>query len=176
LTDTSWPLSVLSCHEGQTRLDREIRVGAPARRTDGSGRRTAGRWVCATPVPAVRSSGLRAAGRDSRKRGSGRPREFLGAPMTPRGPIGREQAGSPAGQPDGALGGRHFSSSGHPHGRPRQDRPPTKAVPASSIRRTAPAYRPRRSPLVLVRATNMSALSIVNWQVIVARRTRVSVL
>ncbi|HEY5987931.1 MAG TPA: rhomboid-like protein [Streptosporangiaceae bacterium] len=25
--------------------------------------------------------------------------------MTPRGPIGREQAGPPAGQPDGALGG-----------------------------------------------------------------------
>jgi hypothetical protein len=32
----------------------------------------------------------------------------------PQGPIGREQAGSPAGHPDGALGGCPSQSSGHP--------------------------------------------------------------
>jgi hypothetical protein len=35
-------------------LDREIRVGAPARRADGSGRRTAGRWVAPPAVATVR--------------------------------------------------------------------------------------------------------------------------
>jgi hypothetical protein len=35
-------------------LDREIRVGVPARRADGSGRRTAGRWVAPPAVAAVR--------------------------------------------------------------------------------------------------------------------------
>jgi hypothetical protein len=39
--------------------------------------------------------------------------------MTPRGPIGREQAGSPASHPDGALGGCPCRSSGRP------DRAPT---------------------------------------------------
>jgi hypothetical protein len=35
-------------------LDREIRVGVPARRADGSGRRTAGRWVAPPAVATVR--------------------------------------------------------------------------------------------------------------------------
>jgi hypothetical protein len=47
--------------------------------------------------------------------------------MTPRGPIGREQAGSPASHPDGALGGCPFSSSGHPHRAPT----PGSAFPAA---------------------------------------------
>jgi hypothetical protein len=118
LTATSWAPSVESCPEGPTRLDREIRVGVPARGADGSGRRTAGRWVAPPAVAAVRFSGLRVVGRDSLERDSGRPWEFLGALMTPRGPIGREQAGSPAGHPDGALGGCPSQSSGHPHQAP----------------------------------------------------------
>src|SRR5215218_9261828 len=104
LTATSWGPIVKSCPEGPTRLDREIRVGVPAGRADGSGRRTAGRWVAQPAVAAVSSSGLRVVGRDSLERGSGRPREFLGALMTPRGPIGREQAGSPAVNRTGFLG------------------------------------------------------------------------
>src|SRR5215216_6034993 len=118
LTATSWGPSVESCPEGPTRLDREIWVGVPARRADGSGRRTAGRWVAPPAVAAVRFSGLRVVGRDSLERDSGRPWEFLGALTTPRGPIGREQAGSPAGHPDGALGGCPSQSSGHPHRAP----------------------------------------------------------
>src|SRR5215216_6644571 len=54
LTATSWGPIVKSCPEGPTRLDREIRVGVPARRADGSGRRTAGRWVAPPAVAAVR--------------------------------------------------------------------------------------------------------------------------
>src|SRR5215211_8491518 len=90
LTATSWGPIVKSCPEGPTRLDREIRVGVPARRADGSGRRTAGRWVAPPAVAAVRFSGLRVVGRDSLERDSGRPREFLGALMTP----GAQSAGS----------------------------------------------------------------------------------
>src|SRR4029450_1433513 len=54
LTATSWAPSVESSPEGPTRLDREIRVGVPARRADGSGRRTAGRWVAPPAVAAER--------------------------------------------------------------------------------------------------------------------------
>ena len=43
--------------------------------------------------------------------------------MTPRGPIGREQAGSPAGHPDGALGGCPSQARAILTGRPHQDRP-----------------------------------------------------
>jgi len=111
-------------------LDREIRVGVPARRADGSGRRTAGRWVAPPAVAAVRFT--RPSGQDENflERDSGRPWEFLGALMTPRGPIGREQAGSPARHPDGALGGCPSQVRAILIGRPRQDRPPTKAGPA----------------------------------------------
>src|SRR4029453_736706 len=103
LTATSWAPSVESCPEGPTRLDREIRVGVPARRADGSGRRTAGRWVAPPAVAAVRFSGLGVVGRDSLERDSGRPREFLGALMTPRGPIAGT-GGFARRQPDGFLG------------------------------------------------------------------------
>jgi hypothetical protein len=118
-------------------LDREIWVGVPARRADGSGRRTAGRWVAPPAVAAVRFK--RPSGRGTRplERDSGRPWEFLGALMTPRGPIGREQAGPPAGRPDGALGGCRSQVRAILTGRPRQDRPPTTAGPAQQH----PPYR-----------------------------------
>src|SRR5829696_1438020 len=64
LTATSWGPNVESCPEGPTRLDREIRVGAPARRADGSGRRTAGRWVAPPAVATVRF--MRPSGRRTR--------------------------------------------------------------------------------------------------------------
>jgi hypothetical protein len=111
-------------------LDREIRVGVlPEGPTGPDGEPLDGGYA-QPAVAAVRFSGLRVVGRDSLERDSGRPWEFLGALMTPRGPIGREQAGSPAGHPDGVPGGCPFSSSGHPHRAPTPDRPPTKAGPA----------------------------------------------
>src|SRR5829696_6097755 len=101
--------------EGPTRLDREIRVGVlPEGPTGPDGEPLDGGYA-QPAVAAVRFSGLRVVGRDSLERDSGRPWEFLGALMTPRGPIGREQAGSPASHPDGALGGCPSQSSGHPH-------------------------------------------------------------
>src|SRR5215216_411148 len=104
LTATSWGPIVKSCPEGPTRLDREIRVGVPARRADGSGRRTAGRWVAPPAVAAVRFK--RPSGRRTRL-SRARLGKATGVPRgadDPQGPIGREQAGSPAGHPDGALG------------------------------------------------------------------------
>src|SRR5215207_7057853 len=134
LTVASWAPIAESCPEGPTRLDREIRVGVPARRADGSGRRTAGRWVAPPAVAAVRFSGLRVVGRDSLERDSGRPREFLGALTTPRGPIGREQAGPPAGHPDGALGGCPSQARAILTGRPRIGHRPRRNPPSSSSR------------------------------------------
>jgi hypothetical protein len=55
--------------------------------------------------------------------------------MTPRGPIGREQAGSPAGHSDGALGGCPSHSSGHPHRAPG----PGSATSHGGTRPAAPA-------------------------------------
>ncbi len=69
------------------------------------------------------------------------PREFLGALMTPRGPIGREQAGSPAVNRTGFLGVvlLKFSSSGYPHGAPTPGSATYQGrYPPSSIRRTVP--------------------------------------
>ena len=109
--------------EGPTRLDREIRVGVlPEGPTGPDGEPLDGGYA-QPAVAAVRFSGLRVVGRDSLERDSGRPWEFLGALMTPRGPIGREQAGSPAGHPDGALGGCPSQGQAILTGRPRQDRP-----------------------------------------------------
>jgi hypothetical protein len=128
-------------------LDREIRVGAPARRADGSGRRTAGRWVAPPAVAAVRfkrPSGRRT--RLSRARLGTAARVPRGTD-DPQGPIGREQAGSPAGHPDGALGGR---PSQVPQvrailtGRRRQDRPPPTVGPAQQ-------HPPYRSPQATAR-------------------------
>jgi hypothetical protein len=158
LTATPWSPSVKSCPEGPTRLDREIRVGAPARRTDGSGRRTAGRWVAPPAVATVRFSGLRVVGRDSLERDSGRPREFLGALMTPRGPIGREQAGPPARHPDGALGGCPSQSSDHPHRAPGPGsatdhggtRPAASAVPVPAAPRSSSSEPTHLSSLLAV--------------------------
>jgi hypothetical protein len=149
-------------------LDREIRVGVPARRADGPGRRTAGRWVAPPAVATVRFSGLRVVGRDSLERDSGKPWEFLGALMTPRGPIGREQAGSPASHPDGALGGCPSQSSGHPQRAPGPGsatcqggtRPAASAVPVPEGHRSS-----------LSEPTHLSALLAVDLPVSRCRRT-----
>ena len=149
LTATSWGPIVKSCPEGPTRLDREIWVGAPARRADGSGRRTAGRWVAPPAVAAVRFSGLRVV---ERERSRARLGKATGVPRgadDPQGPIGREQAGSPAGHPVGALGGCRSQVRAILTGRPRQDRLPTKAGPAQQ---DPPYPVPAGHPLVLVPA------------------------
>jgi hypothetical protein len=88
--------------------------------------------------------------------------------MTPRGPIGREQAGSPAGHPDGVLGGRPSQVRAILTGRPRQDRPPITAEPAQQH----PSYR---SPQATAR-TRPSRPTCPHcwqptWQSVVARRT-----
>src|SRR5215218_6821413 len=100
LTATSWGPIVKSCPEGPTRLDREIRVGVPARRADGSGRRTAGRWVAPPAVAAVRFSGLRVVGRE---RSRARLGKAVGVPRgadDPQGPN-RPGAGGFARRPPG---------------------------------------------------------------------------
>jgi hypothetical protein len=149
LMATSYAPTVEGCPEGPTRLDREIRVGVPARRTDGSGRRTAGRWVAPPAVAAVRFSGLRVVGRDSLERDSGRPREFLGALMTPRGPSAGSRQARPLVTRTGLLGVVLLRVQPSSPGRLRQDRPPTKAEPAQhpaywSLQATARS-RPTRS-------------------------------
>jgi hypothetical protein len=104
--------------------------------------------VAPPAVAAVRSSGLRVVGRDSLERDSGRPREFLGALMTP-GPN-RPGAGGLARRPPGrGSWGLSFSEfrPSSPGARARIGHLPRRNPP-SSIRRTGPC----RPPLVLVRA------------------------
>jgi hypothetical protein len=158
LTTASWAPNVESCPEGPTRLDREIRVGVPARRADGSGRRTAGRWVAPPAVAAVRfkrPSGRRT--RLSRARLGKAARVPRGAD-DPQGPIGREQAGSPAGQPDGVLGGcpsqvrailtgRPYSGSAFPAAR-HEVVLRRRRVVAGRGRRLVVQRRPKGSPHV----------------------------
>src|SRR5215207_7497242 len=120
LTVASWAPIAESCPEGPTRLDREIRVGVPARRADGSGRRTAGRWVAPPAVAAVRFK--RPSGRRTRL-WRARLGKAVGVPRCaddPRGPIGREEAGSPVGHPDGVPGGRRSQVRAILTGRPRR--------------------------------------------------------
>jgi hypothetical protein len=177
LTATPWSPSVKNCPEGPTRLDREIRVGVPARRTDGSGRRTAGRWVSAPAVTAVRFK--RPSGRRTRL-SRARLGKAAGVPRgadDPQGPIDREQAGSPAGHPDGALGGCPSQVRAILTGRPRQDRPPTKAGrdPPTSIRRSGPpGHRSSSSgPTVRTVGSRLGSQSLpVARQVPVLRRSR----
>jgi len=130
LTTASWAPSVESCPEGPTRLDREIRVGVPARRADGSGRRTAGRWVAPPAVAAVRfkrPSGRRT--RLSRARLGKAARVPRGAD-DPQGPH-RPGAGGFARRPPGrGSWGLSFSSSGHPHRAPM----PGSAFPRRRMR------------------------------------------
>jgi hypothetical protein len=67
--------------------------------------RTANRWAVGGATRRVAVRFKRLSGRRTRlSRDSGRPWEFFGALMTPRGPIGREQAGSPAVNRTGFLG------------------------------------------------------------------------
>src|SRR5215216_5095859 len=151
LTATSWGPIVKSCPEGPTRLDREIRVGVPARRADGSGRRTAGRWVAPPAVAAVRFSGLRVV---ERERSRARLGKATGVPRgadDPQGPN-RPGAGGFARRPPGrGSWGLSFTGSGHPHRAPAPGsaayqggtRPAGSAVPGP---RGPPARpRPRRS-------------------------------
>ena len=129
-------------------MDREIRVGVPATRADGSGRRTAGQWVAPPAVAAVRFTRL--SGRRTRL-SRARLGKAVGVPRgtdDPQGPVVREQAGSPAGHPDGALGGCPSQSSGHPHRAPAPGSATCHGGHASGSRRTGP----HRPPLVLVRA------------------------
>src|SRR5512132_3402276 len=123
LTATSWGPSVESCPEGPTRLDREIRVGVPARRADGSGRRTAGRWVSAPAVAAVRFK--RPSGRRTRL-SRARLGKAAGVPRgadDPQGPN-RPGAGGFARRPPGrGPWWSSLSSSAILTGRPCQDRP-----------------------------------------------------
>jgi hypothetical protein len=88
--------SGLANHSSPGGMGREFQAGlawphAPADggRADGSGRRVAEDGYAQPVVPRRGPSGLWVVGRDFRESFSGRPREFLGAPMTPRGPIGR---------------------------------------------------------------------------------------
>src|SRR5215218_10041877 len=145
LTATSWGPIVKSCPEGPTRLDREIRVGVPARRADGSGRRTAGRWVAPPAVAAVRFSGLRVVGRE---RSRARLGKAVGVPRgadDPQGPN-RPGAGGLARRPPGrGSWGLSFSRTGHPH------RAPTPGL-AIFQGGTAQQHPPYRSPQATARS------------------------
>jgi hypothetical protein len=144
LTATSWAPKLKSRPEGPTRLDREIRVGVPARRADGSRRRTAGRWVGQPAVAAVRfkrPSGRRT--RLSRARLGKAARVPRGAD-DPQGPN-RPGAGGFARRPPGrGSWGLSFSSSGHPHRAPTPGsatyqggtRPTASAVPVPAGHRS----------------------------------------
>jgi hypothetical protein len=149
---------MFSCPEGPTRLDRETRVGAPARRADGPGRRTAGRWVCATPVAVVRFT--RPSGRRTRL-SRARLGKAKGVPRgtdDPQGPN-RPGAGGFARRSTGrGSWGLSFSSSSHPHGcararishRPRRYPPVASAVPVPAGHRSYSSGRPHGSaPLVV---------------------------
>jgi hypothetical protein len=149
LTATSWEASVESCPEGPTRLDREIRVGAPARRADGSGRRTARRWVAPPAVATVRFT--RPSGRRTRL-SRARLGKAVGVPRgtdDPQGPNRPGAGGFARRPPDGALGG--CPSLGFrpasPGARARIGHLPRRDPP-SSIRRPGSRW----PPLVLVRA------------------------
>ena len=129
-------------------MDREIRVGVPARRADGSGRRTAGRWVAPPAVAAVRFK--RPSGRRTRL-SRARLGKATGVPRgadDPQGPN-RPGAGGFARRPPGrGSWGLSFSEFGpsSPGARVRIGHRPRRDPP-SSIRRPGP----RRPPLVLVR-------------------------
>ena len=149
-------------------MDREIRVGVPARRADGSGRRTAGRWVAPPAVAAVRFT--RPSGRRTRL-SRARLGKVVGVPRgadDPQGPIGREQAGSPADHLDGALGGcpsLEFGPSspgarariGTDHGGPTQQHRPYRSPQATA--------RPRPNRPGCPHSWRST------WQSVVARRT-----
>jgi hypothetical protein len=135
-------------------LDREIRVGVPARRTDGSGRRTAGRWVAPPAVAAVRFK--RPSGRRTRL-SRARLGKATGVPRgtdDPQGPN-RPGAGGFARRPPGpGSWGLSFSEfrPSSPGARARIGHLPRRDPP-SSIRRTDPC----RPPLLLVLPTHLFA-------------------
>jgi hypothetical protein len=160
-----------SCPEGPTRLDREIRVGVPARRADGSGRRTAGRWVAPPAVAAVRFK--RPSGRRTRL-SRARLGKATGVPRgtdDPQGPN-RPGAGGFARRPPGpGSWGLSFSGSGHPHRAPM----PGSAFPArrcmrSVLRRPSRRCRPGAPAGRTTPAEGITACAISIATVIVARR------
>ena len=87
--------------------------------------------------------------------------------MTPRGPIGREQAGPPASHPDGALGGCPSQSLGHPHRAPAPgsatDHGGTR--PAAAVPVPQATARPRPNRPTCPHSWRST------WQSVVARRT-----
>jgi hypothetical protein len=148
LTATSWAPSAERCPEGPTRLDREIRVGVSARRADGSGRRTAGRWVAQPAVAAVRfkrPSGRRT--RLSRARLGKAARVPRGAD-DPQGPNRPGAGGFARRQPDGVLGGRPSQVRAILTGRPYQDLPSPRRCMRSVLRRPSRRCRPGRRLVV----------------------------
>jgi hypothetical protein len=150
-------------------LDREIRVGVPARRADGSGRRTAGRWVAPPAVAAVRFSGLRVVGRELSRARLGK---AVGVPRgadDPQGPNRPGAGGFARPSPGRGSWGLSFSGSGHPHRAPT----PGSATDQGETRSAASAVPgPHRLPLVLVRADPpVRTVNKSTWQSVVARRT-----
>ena len=104
--------------------------------------------------------------------------------MTPRGPIGREQAGSLAGHSDGALGGCPLQSPGHPHRAPGPGsaifqggtRPAASAVPVPAGRRSsssAPTHlsAPLAVDLAVSRCSSHGQVPVLSWPTtLLARR------
>ena len=145
------------CPEGPTRLDREVRVGVPARRADGSGRRTAGRWVAPPAVAAVRFK--RPSGRRTRL-SRARLGKAVGVPRgtdDPQGPNRPGAGGFARRQPDGVLGGRPSQARAILTGPPTPGsatyqggaRPAASAVPVPAGHRSYSSGPPHLSaPLV----------------------------
>jgi hypothetical protein len=124
------PPSEFRFARGADALDREIRVGAPARRADGSGRRTAGRWVAPPTVATVRFSGLRVVGRELSRARLGK---AVGVPRgadDPQGPNRPGAGGFARPSPGRGSWGLSFSGSGHPHRAPT----PGSAFPRRCMR------------------------------------------
>jgi hypothetical protein len=149
-------------------LDREIRVGVPARRADGSGRRTAGRWVAPPAVGTVRFT--RPSGRRTRL-SRARLGKAAGVPRgadDPQGPN-RPGAGGSARRPLGrGSWGLSFSAFGpsSPGARARIGHRPRRDPP-SSIRRTrSPQATARPRP----RRPTCPPCWQSTWQSVVARR------
>jgi hypothetical protein len=172
LTGTPWAPIVKSCPEGPTRLDRETRVGVPARRADGSGRRTARRWVAQPAVAAVRFK--RPSGRRTRL-SRARLGKATGVPRgtdDPQGPN-RPGAGGLARRPPGrGSWGLSFSSLAILTGRPRQDRPSPRGCMRSVLRRPSRRCRPGAPAGSTTQAEGITACAFSIATVIVASAGR----
>ena len=130
-------------------MDREIRVGVPARRADGSGRRTAGRWVAPPAVAAVRFT--RPSGRRTRL-SRARLGKAVGVPRGADDPQGPNRPGAggfarrPPGRGSWGLSLLKFGPSS-PGARARIGHLPRRDPPSSILWVPAgpqSAHRPRR--------------------------------